>query len=81
MDDDQRSHPLKMSLSVTGWSVDPELLDDVEIEIFHSEQFGDDLRVKLKFKSGRVAQIGATIAEGCSHDLYDAIQREMTLRP
>jgi hypothetical protein len=81
MDDDQRSHPLGMSLSVTGWSVDPELLDDIAIEIFHSEQFGDEFRVKLTFKSGRVAQIEATVAEGCSHDLYDAIQREMTLRP
>ena len=42
---------MDMSLSVTGWAIDPEHLSDIRFELVHSEQFGDCFRIKLEFKN------------------------------
>ena len=33
------THLMDMSLSVTGWSVEPDLLEDIRIELHHSGKF------------------------------------------
>jgi hypothetical protein len=68
------SHPLQMSLSLTGWSVEPELLDDIATELLHSESYGDTLRIKLRFKDGHEVQIEAELKEGEGIKVYDALQ-------
>jgi hypothetical protein len=72
------THLMNMSLSVQGWSVEAELLDDVRIEIHHSEQFGDTLRIKLMFKSGRESLLEGELRDGAGHPFYDALMREIT---
>jgi hypothetical protein len=67
------SHPLEMSLSVTGWAIEPELLDDIRLELNHSEQFGDCFRIKLAFKNGTEALLEINIKEGDEMDVYDAL--------
>jgi hypothetical protein len=72
------THLMKMSLGVQGWSIEPELLDDIAIEIHHSELFGDTLRIKLIFKTGREALLEAELKDGAGRPFYDALMREIT---
>ena len=44
------SHPMDMSLSVTGWAIDPEHLSDIRFELVHSEMTGDCFGIKLEFR-------------------------------
>jgi hypothetical protein len=67
------SHPLDMTLSVTGWNVDPTLLDDLSLELVHSEQFGGCFRIKMAFKNGTDALIEIDVKEGDEMDVYDAL--------
>jgi hypothetical protein len=70
------SHPLDMTLSLTGWSVEPELLDDIAIELFHSELFGDALKIKLRFKAGeREVTIEGELKGDQGRRVYDALQK------
>jgi hypothetical protein len=71
--------PMKMSLSVTGWSIDPELLDDISIELLHSEMTGDALRVKLKFKTGREVLLEGELAEGTGSEVYLKLVAEISM--
>jgi hypothetical protein len=72
------SHPMEMSLSMTGWAVDPELLDDIRIELIHSEMTGDALCIKLIFKSGREAVIQGELAEGTGSMTYVQLVAEIS---
>jgi hypothetical protein len=67
------NHPLDMSLSVTGWAIDPEHLEDVRLELNHSEQFGDCFRVKLAFKNGTNTLLEIEMKDGAGMDVYDAL--------
>jgi hypothetical protein len=69
------SHPLQMSLSLSGWSIEPELLEDIRIELLHSEMSGDEMRVKLSFKAGREVSIAGDLKEGQGVLVYDALQQ------
>jgi hypothetical protein len=68
------SHPMQMSLSLTGWSVEPELLDNVAIELVHSEGFGDTIRIKFHFKDGREFMTEADLKDGEGIKVFDALQ-------
>ena len=72
------THPMKMSVSLTGWSIDPALLDDVAVELRHSEQFGDVLALKLKFKSGREAVVDFELKEGTGSMTYLQLAAEIS---
>ena len=74
------SHPLQMSLSLTGWLVEPELLDEIALELVHSEQFHDTLRIKLRFKDGREVPIEADLKDGEGLKVYDALQEGIGVR-
>lgn len=74
------SHPLLMSLSVTSWGVDPELLDGMSIELVHSELFGDALRIKLGFKDGHGVLIEGDLKDGQGRAVYDELQKEIGRR-
>ena len=74
------THMMDMSLSVLGWSVDPELLADLRVEISHSEMFGDVLRAKLMFKTGREVMIEGSFRDGTGREVYEAIHAEI-MRP
>jgi hypothetical protein len=71
------THLMDMSLSVTGWSVEPDLLEDIRIELHHSEQFGDTLRVKLIFKSTREALIEGELKDGTGRTTYAQLVAEI----
>lgn len=72
------SHPMDMSLSTTGWAIEPDLLNDLRLELVHSEQFGDCFLVKLAFKNDTVAVLEIEIKNGEGRkvysDLTDAIR-------
>jgi hypothetical protein len=71
------THPMQMSVSLTGWSIDPELLDDMAIELHHSEQFGDVFTIKLKWKSGRETAIDAELKDATGNMLYVRLAAEI----
>ena len=73
------THPMEMSLSMTGWAIDPELLDDIHIELIHSEMTGDALRIKLMFKSGREAVIEGDLAPGSGSLAYVQLAAEVAM--
>jgi hypothetical protein len=64
---------MDMSVSTTGWSIEPDLLSDIRLEIVHSEQFGDYFRVKLGFKNDTLALLEIDIAEGKGINAYEAL--------
>jgi hypothetical protein len=72
------SHPLDMSLSLTGWSIEPDMLDDIRIELLHSDTTGDELRIKLMFKAGREALINTDVDKEAAHALFEQLQQEMS---
>lgn len=67
------THPMKMSLSTTGWAIDPEFLADIRYEVVHSEQFGDCFRVKMEFKNGTSALFEIEIKDGYGRSAYEAL--------
>jgi hypothetical protein len=69
------SHPLQMSLSLTGWNVEGEMLDGIAFELIHSESFDDTLRIKLRFKDGREVLVETELKEGQGILVYDALQQ------
>jgi hypothetical protein len=74
------THPLDMSLSTTGWALDPELLSDIRYELVHSEQFGDCFRIKMQFKNGTDAMFEIEMKDGCGLSLYDALTEAIRTR-
>jgi hypothetical protein len=64
---------MNMSLSVTGWAVDPDLLSDIKYELVHSEQFGDCFRIKMEFKNGTDALLEIDIKDGSGLNTYDML--------
>ena len=67
------THPLDMSLSVTGWAVDPALISDIRFELIHSEMTGDCFRIKLEFKNGTDAELEIDIKEEGSREVYNSL--------
>ena len=74
------SHPMDMSLSITGWNVDPTLLDDISYELIHSNTTGDCFRIKMQFKNGTDALLDIEIKEGCAIDTYDLLTEAIRTR-
>jgi hypothetical protein len=74
------THPLDMSLSVTGWAIDPELIADIRYELVHSEQFGDCFRIKMEFKNGTDALLELELKDGSGFPTYDALTEAIRTR-
>ena len=74
------SHPLEMSLSVTGWAVDPELLSDIRYELIHSDTTGDCFRIKMEFKNGTDALIDIEMKDGSAEGTYDLLTEAIRTR-
>jgi hypothetical protein len=71
---------MDMSLSVTGWAVDPELLSDIRYELIHSDTSGDCFRIKMEFKNGTDALIDIEIKEGTGLDTYELLTEAIRTR-
>ena len=71
------SRPMDMSLSLTGWSIDPVLLEDIRIELLHSEMTGDELRIKLKFTGGRESTVAVDLDKAHARLAFERLEREM----
>ncbi len=67
------SHPLEMSLSVTGWAIDPEHLSDIRFELVHSEMTGDCFRIKLQFKNETDALLEIEMKDGSGGDTFERL--------
>ena len=67
------THPLDMSLSLTGWAIDPDLLSDIRLDLIHSDTTGDCFLVKVEFKNGTDAEFQIDIKEGGERRVYDAL--------
>ena len=72
------THPLDMSLSVTGWAIDPDLISDIRFELIHSDMTGDCFRIKLAFRNQTEALIELELkdqtGEKVYNDLTDALR-------
>jgi hypothetical protein len=69
-----------MSLSVTGWNIDPELLSDISFELVHSDMTGDCFRIKMVFKNGTDALLELELKDGIAIDVYDQITTAIRTR-
>lgn len=74
------SHPLEMSLSVTGWAIDPELISDIRYELVHSDMTGDCFRIKMEFKNGTDALLEIEMKDGTGLDAYERLTEAIRTR-
>jgi hypothetical protein len=74
------THPMDMSLSVTGWAVDPTLLADARFELLHSDTTGDCFLIKLRFTNGTDATLSIEMKDGSRFDAYDALTEAIRCR-
>ena len=71
---------MEMSLSVTGWNIDPTLLEDISYELVHSDTTGDCFRIKMVFKNGTDALLELELKDGIANDVYDQITTAIRTR-
>ncbi len=74
------THPMDMSLSVTGWAVDATLLADIRFELFHSDTTGDCFVVKMEFTNGTDAKFEIDVKDGSGPDVYEALTKAIRCR-
>ena len=74
------THPLSMSLSKTGWRIDPTLLEDISFELVHSDTTGDCFMIRLTFANGSDAMIDIEMAPGTAEGTYDLLTEAIRVR-
>lgn len=74
------SHPMDMSVSVTGWNIDPGLLHDMSYELIHSDTTGDCFRIRMEFVNGTSATLELELKDGTARDTYEALTEAIRTR-